>query len=40
VTVEERPADASDNLPVVLTLTVGPKAIETQVHLDLQAQPR
>lgn len=40
VTVEDKPKDATDSVPLVLTLVAGDKAIETQVGLDAGAQPR
>jgi DsbC/DsbD-like thiol-disulfide interchange protein len=39
VTVEEKPENAAD-VPVLLTLTAGGKAIETEVRLDGDAQSR
>jgi DsbC/DsbD-like thiol-disulfide interchange protein len=39
VTVEEKPENAA-NVPVLLTLTAGGKAIETEVRLDGDAQSR
>jgi DsbC/DsbD-like thiol-disulfide interchange protein len=40
VTVEEKPKDASGPVPVRLTLVAGDKAIETEVSLDANGQPR
>ncbi len=40
VTIEEKPKDASGSVPLRLTLVAGDKAIETQVSLDANGQPR
>jgi DsbC/DsbD-like thiol-disulfide interchange protein len=40
VTVDERPKDAPDNVPVRLTLVAGGQAIETEIRLDAAALPR
>jgi DsbC/DsbD-like thiol-disulfide interchange protein len=39
VTVDEKPADAGE-APIVLTLTAGGRAVETELHLDGRTQPR
>jgi DsbC/DsbD-like thiol-disulfide interchange protein len=40
VTVEEKPKDASGPVPLRLTLVAGGKAVETEVSLDANGQPR
>jgi DsbC/DsbD-like thiol-disulfide interchange protein len=40
VTVEEKPKDASGPVSLRLTLVAGDKAVETQVSLDANGQPR
>lgn len=40
VTIEEKPKDAGGTVPLTLTLVAGDKAVETQVSLDADGQPR
>lgn len=40
VTIEEKPKEAAGPVPLTLTLVAGDKAIETQVSLDADGQPR